>query len=131
MNKEVVYYDKISNDSAPSSLSLDPSIDFLNKALERYGKHGALYISFGTLFFPQARHIEILIETLLALEPVMPFVFAIAGTMSPNPDAKLSDELVDKIKDSGRGIVAKWAPQQSILSHPVSFDDLVAIGLVV
>ena len=36
-----------------------------------------------------------------------------------SPFAQLSEEFVSNVKSSGLGILAKWAPQQYILSHPV------------
>ena len=36
-----------------------------------------------------------------------------------SPTATLSEQLIEKIKSSGLGMITKWSPQQFILSHPV------------
>ena len=34
--------------------------------------------------------------------------------------AVIPDEVIAKVKAHGRGLLSKWSPQQTILSHPVS-----------
>ncbi|KZT56236.1 glycosyltransferase family 1 protein, partial [Calocera cornea HHB12733] len=76
-----------------------------------HGPNCALYISFGSIFFPPEAHARILLETLLTLEKPMPFVMALSA-------GSLPEELTTVLAASGRGIVVPWAPQQTILSHP-------------
>ncbi|KZT56665.1 glycosyltransferase family 1 protein [Calocera cornea HHB12733] len=93
--------------------SKDPCMLFLNDARRRYGERRAIYISFGTTFFPEPAHLVILMESILELEQPMPFIFAAAS-----PLAFLPAELVQRIQNSGRGIIVPYAPQQAILAHP-------------
>ncbi|KZT56234.1 glycosyltransferase family 1 protein [Calocera cornea HHB12733] len=90
---------------------VDPAIAFLDKALVEHGPNSALYISFGSIFFPPETHVKILFETLLALEKPMPFVMALSV-------GSLPEEWIAPLVVSGRGIVVPWAPQQAMLSHP-------------
>ncbi|KZO99006.1 glycosyltransferase family 1 protein [Calocera viscosa TUFC12733] len=92
---------------------MDPCIGFLDEALEHYDMHSAIYICFGSLFFPNARHVQILLRRILALEKPMPFILAAAA-----PTAIMSEEFVKEIQESGRGLIVTWAPQQAILAHP-------------
>lgn len=34
--------------------------------------------------------------------------------------AKIPDQVVEKIRLSGLGVLTTWAPQQAVLDHPVS-----------
>ncbi|KAF7305555.1 hypothetical protein HMN09_00808400 [Mycena chlorophos] len=89
---------------------------FLDDAQTKYGTNSALYISFGSLFFPVATpgHIEALIDTLLSLEQPFPFVFAVAGSM-----ASLPQETKDRVNNSGKGLICDfWVEQRAILQHP-------------
>ncbi|CAK5282975.1 unnamed protein product [Mycena citricolor] len=103
---------------------------FLGEALKNYGPKSVLYISFGcvkvllilfrnsqirfsSMFFPvETPHlVEVMIEVLLSLESVVPFVFVVAGVM-----ASLPNTTVDRIHASGRGIVCTdWVDQKAIL----------------
>lgn len=90
-------------------------MEFLDRAERQMGKNRALYISFGSLFFPILRLdlIVLLLETLLTLKSPIPFVFATAA-----PYAFIDPVLVDRVHASGRGLILKYAPQYAILSHP-------------
>ncbi|EJU03973.1 UDP-Glycosyltransferase/glycogen phosphorylase [Dacryopinax primogenitus] len=90
---------------------VDPAIAFLDKALSVHGPHSAIYISFGSVFFPAEMHIKALFETLLTLEKPMPFIITISR-------GSLLDEMKAALEQSGRGLVVPWAPQQAMLSHP-------------
>jgi len=110
---EVQYSGRPPNQSAASDANdLDASLLFLDGALHKYGMCSTLYISFGSTYFPNKRHFEILLGRILALQRPMPFIFAAAS-----PRTSVSDELVAKIQTSGRGLIVPWAPQQAILSH--------------
>ncbi|EJU03977.1 UDP-Glycosyltransferase/glycogen phosphorylase [Dacryopinax primogenitus] len=91
--------------------TVDPTIAFLDKALIGYGPHSALYISFGSVFFPSEAHTKVLIETLLNLENPMPFIVTVLSGNFP-------EMLKAAVEQSGRGLAVSWAPQQAILSHP-------------
>ncbi|KZO93058.1 glycosyltransferase family 1 protein [Calocera viscosa TUFC12733] len=97
--------------AAPSSQGNDLAIKFLDSALVKHGAQSALYISFGSAFFPPAEHVRVLVETLLELDDPMPFVFTASRR-------RLNPQLMQSIEASGRGLVVSWAPQQAILAHP-------------
>ncbi|KAJ7174036.1 hypothetical protein C8R43DRAFT_634845 [Mycena crocata] len=88
---------------------------FLDKTLSQHGPGSALYISFGSMFFPVATPelIEALINTLLQLEQPFPFVFALGGMM-----ASLPAELIQQVNISSKGLIcAFWVEQRAILQH--------------
>ncbi|CAK5266491.1 unnamed protein product [Mycena citricolor] len=86
---------------------------FLDGARQKYGPKSVLYISFGSLFFPveTPNLVEAMIDVLLQLETVIPFVFVLAGKM-----ASLPQETIDRIHASGRGIACShWVDQKAVL----------------
>ncbi|PPQ89308.1 hypothetical protein CVT25_000375 [Psilocybe cyanescens] len=88
--------------------------DFLEKAQAEYGEKSVLLISFGTIFWPsEQNYIEEVIEALV--EKKFPFILSYAS-----PWAKISDDLAQKIKATGLGLISKWVPQQYILTHPAT-----------
>ncbi|OCF37142.1 hypothetical protein I316_01049 [Kwoniella heveanensis BCC8398] len=91
------------------------AMSFLDHCLRTYGSESTAYISFGTVFWPTLRPslIENIVTSLLTLEPPMPFIWATAST-----NGKISENLRDKIQDSGRGEVFDWVPQMKVLKHP-------------
>ncbi|EJU04016.1 UDP-Glycosyltransferase/glycogen phosphorylase, partial [Dacryopinax primogenitus] len=76
------------------------------------GPQSALYISWGSLLFPQ-KYIDVLIHALLEQDQLMPFVFAASSW-----DAVLPPSLKEEVDQSGRGIIVHWAPQQAVPAHP-------------
>ncbi|KZO99005.1 glycosyltransferase family 1 protein [Calocera viscosa TUFC12733] len=107
------------NKMASGKAQVDPCIAFLDDALDRYGAHSVIYISFGSVFFPNERHIQILFERMLGIDDPMAFIFTTAA-----PNAFLSEEFTKKIEESKRGLIVPWAPQQAILAH-------LAIGAII
>ncbi|PPQ80127.1 hypothetical protein CVT25_001426 [Psilocybe cyanescens] len=88
--------------------------DFLQKSLVEYGENSVMLISFGTVYWPAVQdYIEEVIEALI--EKKFPFILCYAS-----PFATLSDELIERIRSSGIGLVSKWSPQQYILNHPAT-----------
>jgi len=92
-------------------------MQFLDQAVTRFGKHSVLYISFGSIFFPAARpdKIQLLIKSLLAADPPMPFVFGTAGA-PPGLLNEISAMLTEE-ENSTMGIICGFAPQMFILNH--------------
>ncbi|KAJ7454822.1 UDP-Glycosyltransferase/glycogen phosphorylase [Mycena latifolia] len=87
---------------------------FLDGMLAQYGEHSVIFISFGTVFWPTVHeYVDELVEALL--EKKAPFILCHAS-----PFAKTSEELSEKIKNSGLGMLTKWSPQQFILNHPAT-----------
>ncbi|KAH8930200.1 glycosyltransferase family 1 protein [Atractiella rhizophila] len=88
---------------------------FLDKCEEEFGARSVLYISFGSFFWP-ARHPEIvedIVETLLNMQPPIPFLFALSS-----PLANLSSALAERIKTSPQCLFLPWVPQTLIFQHP-------------
>jgi len=85
----------------------------MDKILASHGQKSLLYISFGSLWWPENQYIRLYVEILL--EHKIPFIFAIASRY-----ADLPVELIEKVSSSGFAMVSKWCPQQTILSHPVT-----------
>ncbi|CAK5272303.1 unnamed protein product [Mycena citricolor] len=86
---------------------------FLDNSRKNFGPKSVLYISFGSMFFPVVtpQLVEVMIDVLLSLETVIPFVFVLAGAM-----ASLPQKSIDAIHTSGRGIVCtEWVDQKAIL----------------
>ena len=90
-------------------------LSYLDETLGKSGPNSAAYISLGSWCWP-VRRPEVMInvvESLLAIEPPLPFVFRLpSGDASGIPEA-----LVKKAELSGRGIFVGWAPQVKILQH--------------
>jgi len=105
-------------------------LSFLDMALEKYGKNSAVYISFGSIAWPVYRPemVEIIVDSLLAIEPPIPFVFA--TPKSPvMPVEKISAATRKRIHESGRGIVSDWAPQVRCLKHPATGMTITHAGI--
>ncbi|KDR69167.1 hypothetical protein GALMADRAFT_145572 [Galerina marginata CBS 339.88] len=84
---------------------------FLDKMHVQHGENSVIFISFGTVFWPAAPdYVEEVIEALI--EKKFPFIFCVAS-----PYAKVSEDLVERVKSSGLGMMTQWAPQQFILNH--------------
>ncbi|KIY44861.1 UDP-Glycosyltransferase/glycogen phosphorylase [Fistulina hepatica ATCC 64428] len=89
-------------------------LDYLDYCESHYGKKSVIYISFGTLFAPSERPelFETLVETLLAADPPLPFLFA--GAYSRK---YLTEDLKQRVNSSDRGMIAGFVPQQAALKH--------------
>ncbi|KAJ7174026.1 hypothetical protein C8R43DRAFT_1102548 [Mycena crocata] len=88
---------------------------FLDTVLAQHGPGSALYISFGSFFFPVATPelVEALVNTLLRLDKPFPFIFALGGTI-----ASLPAELIQRVHSSGKGLICDfWVEQRAILQH--------------
>ncbi|WVR08204.1 hypothetical protein IAU60_005251 [Kwoniella sp. DSM 27419] len=87
----------------------------LDEWYSRYGANSTAYISFGTVFWPDRRPeiMETLVESLLTIEPPLPFIWALTPT-----NGHIDRDLVDRIHQSGRGKVLAWVPQLDVLRHP-------------
>ncbi|KAF5313261.1 hypothetical protein D9619_003741 [Psilocybe cf. subviscida] len=87
---------------------------FLADKLKRFGEKCILFMSFGTLMWPNSvDYVEEVIECLIHKR--LPFIFCYAS-----PHARLSEGLIAKVKASGLGYLSKWVPQQYILTHPAT-----------
>ncbi len=58
---------------------------------------------------------DYLIASLLAAEPPLPFIFAVASA-----NAELSTDTKKRVEQSGRGLLSSWIPQKMVLAHPAT-----------
>ncbi|KAF8227378.1 UDP-Glycosyltransferase/glycogen phosphorylase, partial [Tricholoma matsutake] len=86
---------------------------FMDKILGEHGDKSLIYISFGSMWWPKDEYLWIFVDVLLELR--FPFIISVAS-----PKANLITEVTQKVKESGTGFISKWAPQQTILNHPVT-----------
>ena len=47
-----------------------------------------------------------------------------------SPFAKISEQLIGKVKSSGLGKLATWSPQQFILNHPVLYPLFLLVSIL-
>ncbi|KAJ3758933.1 hypothetical protein EV360DRAFT_42892 [Lentinula raphanica] len=109
---------------APSVKSLEPAAPvsetdirvkaFLDRIEEEFGDKSLLYISFGTVWWPEEDdRVWAVIDGLL--EKRQPFLFS-----HPSPFVRLPNEVKEKIAASGIAMELSWSPQEMILTHPVT-----------
>ncbi|KAJ7063876.1 hypothetical protein C8F01DRAFT_1250143 [Mycena amicta] len=61
------------------------------------------------------KHVEALVETLLAQDPPFPFVFALGSSFG---QTALPQSLIDRVNASGNGLICTyWVEQRAILQH--------------
>ncbi|KAF8586996.1 glycosyltransferase family 1 protein [Ramaria rubella] len=84
---------------------------FLDKTLKSHGKNSTVYFSFGSTFWPpKHEYVWIFVDSFL--EHGIPFIMSYAAE-----EALVPEGMATKIKESGLGLLSKWAPQQTILNH--------------
>lgn len=92
------------------SSSTSETISFLDKQKPT----STLYISFGTIWYPNEVQIRSMVNTLLSIEPPVPFIWSFAKGADLVPK-----DLQDAIAaHPERGMLVRWAPQLDILRHP-------------
>ncbi|KAI0823361.1 UDP-Glycosyltransferase/glycogen phosphorylase [Trametes gibbosa] len=86
----------------------------LDSSLKTLGEHSLLYISFGSLFWPtEPEKLWTVLD--VVMERNIPFILSHAS-----PFAVVPDNIHEKIKTYGKGVVSAWTPQQVILNHPAT-----------
>lgn len=96
----------------PADTEQDRAVhDFLGSALRRFGPESLVYVSFGTLYWPNDRPdiIRTIVKCLVASQK--PFIIA------KGPAGFIEPEQRDAIAQSARGILVDWAPQVKVLQH--------------
>ncbi|EIW63123.1 UDP-Glycosyltransferase/glycogen phosphorylase [Trametes versicolor FP-101664 SS1] len=88
---------------------------FLDTTLKTSGKKSLLYISFGSIFWPIKSPETIWAFLDVVMERNIPFIMSHAS-----PLATVPDEVKEKVKAYGKGIMSPWSPQQTILEHPAT-----------
>ncbi|KAI0790603.1 UDP-Glycosyltransferase/glycogen phosphorylase [Abortiporus biennis] len=87
---------------------------FMDNILESHGPHSMVFISFGSFFWPtDPEKLWVFLDVLM--EKNIPFIMGSASHRSDVPES-----VYEKVKEYGLGLIAKWTPQQSILSHPAT-----------
>ncbi|KAI5117422.1 hypothetical protein M0805_004053 [Coniferiporia weirii] len=100
----------LEREKAQSPLACEVN-EFLDKALEKFGKHSVVYVSFGTHWWSnEPNKIWAVLDVLIELQ--IPFLFSHASPFSVVPE-----EVKEKVKASGLGFMSPWLPQQMILHH--------------
>lgn len=85
---------------------------FLDDMAEKYGEKSVLFISFGTFLFPpDDNQVRILMETLV--ECKVPFLI-VQGLATPGMVEAMRTGVAGS---QGRGMMADWVRQHSVLSH--------------
>ncbi|TCD70764.1 hypothetical protein EIP91_001793 [Steccherinum ochraceum] len=89
-------------------------VSFMNRILSERGEKSILFISFGSIFWPTKQEaLWAVLDTVMSLK--VPFILSHAS-----PFAIIPDEVLSKVKAYGDGLLTKWSPQQTILSHPAT-----------
>ena len=108
-------------------------LSFLDRVLERNGPNSAAYISLGSYTWLDGRPEIIIniIQSLLDMEPVMPFVMKLPfdPQNSTQRDHGIPDDLIRQVETSGKGIFASWIPQVKVLEHEATGVFLVGLFL--
>ncbi|KAF5369031.1 hypothetical protein D9758_003110 [Tetrapyrgos nigripes] len=104
--------------SGPSVTStrgdIKPVVEFLDKMQKVHGEKSVVYMSFGTIFWPQnPENVWAVIEELLASGT--PIVWA-----HPSPLCVVPEDKLKMLQDSDIAFEIQWAPQEEILSHPAT-----------
>ncbi|KAI0633271.1 hypothetical protein C8Q77DRAFT_1073203 [Trametes polyzona] len=88
---------------------------FLDGTLGTSGERSLLYISLGSVFWPvkASETIWPFLDVVMQLE--IPFVLGHAS-----PFAIVPETVTAKVRAYGKGIMAKWVPQQLVLNHPAT-----------
>ncbi|KAI0071140.1 UDP-Glycosyltransferase/glycogen phosphorylase [Panus rudis PR-1116 ss-1] len=90
-------------------------LTFMNKVLEEHGAKSLLYFSLGTVFWPATGPEKAWAVLDVIMQKNIPFIMSAASPMAIIPA-----EIDRKVKEYGKGILSRWTPQQTILSHPAT-----------
>ncbi|KAI0743908.1 UDP-Glycosyltransferase/glycogen phosphorylase [Daedaleopsis nitida] len=88
---------------------------FLDETLKTSGEKSLVYISFGSIFWPVKTPEKLWAFLDVLMELNHPFILSNAS-----PAAQIPDEIKDKVKTYGKGVLSPWTPQQLILDHPAT-----------
>ncbi|KAH9858609.1 UDP-Glycosyltransferase/glycogen phosphorylase [Lenzites betulinus] len=88
--------------------------EFLDSTLETAGEKSLLYITFGSLYWPaNPQNLWAFLDVVMELQ--IPFIMS-----HSSPIAVIPEEVRDKVKAYGKGVLSPWVPQQTILNHPAT-----------
>ncbi|KAJ6476628.1 hypothetical protein DFH09DRAFT_1266441 [Mycena vulgaris] len=89
-------------------------VAFLDKTQQEFGVNSAIYIAFGTYWWPlEPTKLYVLIDELITNRK--PFLFT-----HTSPLAHVPEDISSRIAASGFGLEIAWAPQDMILKHPAT-----------
>ncbi|TFK89457.1 glycosyltransferase family 1 protein [Polyporus arcularius HHB13444] len=89
--------------------------EFLDETLKTSGEKSLIYISFGSIFWPVKTPEKMWAFLDVIMELKKPFILSHAS-----PFASITDEIREKVKAYGKGVLSPWTPQQLILDHPAT-----------
>ncbi|RDX50057.1 UDP-Glycosyltransferase/glycogen phosphorylase [Lentinus brumalis] len=87
--------------------------EFLEKTLKTSGEKSLIYISLGSIFWPVKTPEKMWAFLDVIMELKKPFILSHAS-----PFASIPNEIREKVKAYGKGVLSPWTPQQLILDHP-------------
>ncbi|KAI0356299.1 UDP-Glycosyltransferase/glycogen phosphorylase [Trametes cingulata] len=87
----------------------------LETTLKTSGERSLIYISFGSVFWPVKTPEKMWAVLDVIMELNIPFILSHAS-----PLAVVPDDVREKVKAYGKGIISAWTPQQLILDHPAT-----------
>ncbi|THV01909.1 UDP-Glycosyltransferase/glycogen phosphorylase [Dendrothele bispora CBS 962.96] len=91
-----------------------PVVEFLDRMKDKFGENSVIYISFGSMFWPiDGSRVWAMAEEFL--QNNTPIILAHPGLQNEADEEKLS-----LLRDSPIAMELKWAPQETILSHPAT-----------
>ncbi|KAH9895041.1 UDP-Glycosyltransferase/glycogen phosphorylase [Cubamyces lactineus] len=87
----------------------------LESTLRISGEKSLVYVSMGSMFWPAAcpEKMWTLLDVLMEMN--VPFILSHASPMAVVPD-----QVREKVKAYGKGLLSPWTPQQMILNHPAT-----------
>ncbi|KAI0644654.1 UDP-Glycosyltransferase/glycogen phosphorylase [Trametes meyenii] len=89
--------------------------EFLDLTLSTFGEKSLLYISWGSLFWPMRTPEKVWAFLDVVMEMNIPFILSHAS-----PVAVVPDDIREKVRAYGKGLLSPWSPQQTILEHPAT-----------
>ncbi|KAH9895042.1 UDP-Glycosyltransferase/glycogen phosphorylase [Cubamyces lactineus] len=89
--------------------------NFLDATLKTSGEKSLLYISLGSHFWPVKSPEKLWAFLDVVIERNIPFILSHAPYTEHIPD-----QVKEKVKIYGKGLLSSWSPQQTILEHPVT-----------
>ncbi|KAI0743898.1 UDP-Glycosyltransferase/glycogen phosphorylase [Daedaleopsis nitida] len=92
---------------------------FLDETLKTSGEKSLIYISFGSMFWPLMTPDKLWAFLDVLMERNHPFILSHASPVAMIP-GQIPDDLKEKVKAYGKGMMSNWTPQQLILDHPAT-----------
>ncbi|OSD01251.1 glycosyltransferase family 1 protein [Trametes coccinea BRFM310] len=91
-------------------------LGFLDTTLNTSGEKSLLYISFGSMFWPAKSPEKLWAFLDVVMELNIPFILSHASPFA----GAIPEDVLNKVKAYGKGLLSQWSPQQTILEHPAT-----------